>query len=70
MQVDTGKTIANDVMQIGDVNVDIKDIAKGPIVVGNQVNSSIPNLLWVMIMRLVAVVQWRSTFNQGGVLRG
>ncbi|PUZ76049.1 hypothetical protein GQ55_1G259600 [Panicum hallii var. hallii] len=41
MQVDTGKTIANDVMQIGDVNVDIKDIAKGPIVVGNQVNSSI-----------------------------
>jgi hypothetical protein len=42
MQVDTGKTTTNDVMQIGDVNVDVKDVAKGPIVVGNQVNSSVP----------------------------
>ena len=41
MQVDTQKITADDVMQIGDANVVVKDVGKGPMVFGKSVNSSI-----------------------------
>jgi hypothetical protein len=41
VQVDPERTTANDVIQIGDMNVVIKDAGKGRMVFGNSVNSSI-----------------------------
>jgi hypothetical protein len=41
MQVDSGKTAANKIMQIGDVDVVVKDVGKGPMVFGNSVKSSV-----------------------------
>jgi hypothetical protein len=35
MQFDPERTTANDVIQIGDVNVVVKDIGKGPMVFSN-----------------------------------
>ena len=39
MQVDSGKTTANNVVKVGDVNVVIKDVGKKPIVFGKSAKS-------------------------------
>ena len=36
MQVDSGKTTADDVVKLGDVNVAIKDVGKKPMVFGKS----------------------------------
>ena len=36
MQVDSGKTTADDVVKVGDVNVVIKDLGKKPMVFGKS----------------------------------
>jgi hypothetical protein len=41
MQLDLEKTTADKVVQVGDVNVVVKDVSKGPMVFGDSVKSSV-----------------------------
>ena len=40
MQVDSGKTTADDVVKIGDVNVVVKEASRGPMIFGKSVKSN------------------------------
>ena len=40
MQVDSRKTIADEVVKVGDVNAVIKDVGKRPMVLGKSVKSN------------------------------
>lgn len=55
MDVDLERTTSNDIIHIGEMDVLIKDGEKGPIIIGDRVETSIQRSLLPMIMRLVAV---------------
>jgi len=54
MQLDSGKIEANDVIQLGDVNVLIKNAGGEPMVFVNRSILLSRNLLWQMTMRPAA----------------
>ena len=54
MQLDSGKIEANDVIQLGDVNVLIKNAGGEPTVFVNRSILLSRNLLWQMTMRSAA----------------
>ena len=69
MQVDFGKTTADDVVKVGDVNVVIKDVGKKPMVFGKSAKTNPRSLCWLMIMKPTAAPRRTSTINLSGARR-
>jgi len=69
MQVDSKKTTFDSIVYIGDVNVVVKDVGKGPMVLANRSILLSRSLPWLMIMS-PATAPRINVHNLGGVLRG
>jgi len=68
--IDPEKVKADAVVQIGDINVAVDNMGKNQWSLVNRLILLFKGRLGLRIIRLAAVVQRRSTFNQGGVLQG
>ena len=66
MQVDSGKATVDNIVQIGDVNVVVKETSKIPIMRPSRSSLLPRNLLWLMIMRPAAVALQANIINLGG----
>ena len=67
MQVDSRKTIVDDGVQVGDVNVVIKDVGKKLMVFSKSAQTNPRSLCWLMIMKPAAAARRTSAINLGGV---
>ena len=69
MQVDSRKTIVDDGVQVGDVNVVIKDVGKKLMVFGKSAQTDPRSLCWLMIKKPATAARQTSAINLDGARR-